>query len=175
MSPRPLTTTNFSSLDVLTSDSILNIHNNDGVGVADQVAKTVGHLQEKIAIARGCTLCCSDGLLCAHVYNNHTPQAGINQIGKYGVILHMTGGGSESLTSRDDEPELKILGKQLCQHIVGANPKSIEEGSDNLVTQCFLFDGSVTVGDLLHKNSVQVTRFVRYALGERESNPWNSS
>lgn len=87
----------------------------------------------------------------------------------------MTGKDSESLTSRDDAPELKVLGKQLCQHIVGANPKSIEEGSDTLVNQHFLFDGSVTVGDLLQKNSVQVTRFVRYALGDKESSPWNNS
>lgn len=174
LSPRPLTTTNLSSLDLLTSDSILNISDNErGKGtLADQVAETVGHLQEKIAIARGCTLCCSDGLLCVHVYNNQTPQVGDNQVGKYGVILHMTGEDSESLTTRDDALELKVLGKQLCQHIVGANPSSIEEGSENLVTQSFLFDGSVTVGDLLHKNRIQVTRFVRYALGEKESNPW---
>lgn len=176
LSPKFLTATNLSSLDTLTSDSILNISDSEGSGgtLADQVAIMVGHLQEKIAVPRGCTLCCTNGLLCAHVYNNRSPQGSDIQMGTYGAILHMIGDDSVSLTERDDILKLKALGERICQHIVGVNPHTIEEkeGSQALVTQQFLFDGSVTVGDLLLRNNVQVTRFVRYGLGEKESNPW---
>ena len=186
LSPKLLTTTNLASLDVLMSDSIANIvdrESGDGGGsMADRVAEMVGHLQEKMVIARGCTVCSTNGILCAHVYNNRSPPESSVQMGTYGAILHMIGSNSESLIGGADL-ELKTLGERICQHIIGVDPLSVEEGGGDeggegsrvLVNQRFLFDDSVTVGELLQKNGVKVTRFVRYALGEKEDNPWTNS
>ena len=178
LSPKLLNTTNLASIDFLTSDSILNITDKERGGdtVADQIAEVVGHLQEKIAVPRGCALCCTNGLLCGHAYNNDSVQQGNIQMGTYGAILHLVGDDTaEPLSGRSDFTDLKTLGKRICQHIVGVNPQTVEESSSEgqaLVNQPFLFDDSVTVGDLLQKNHVQVTRFVRYALGEKQDIPW---
>ena len=178
LSPKLLNTTNLASVDFLTSDSILNITDNEGGKgtVADQIAEVVGHLQEKIAVPRGCTLCCSNGLLCGHAYNNDSVQQGNVQVGTYGAIIHLIGNDtSEPLTGRSDSMDLKTLGKRICQHIVGVNPQTVEGSSSEsqaLVSQPFLFDDSVTVGDLLQRNGVRVTRFVRYALGEKQDISW---
>ena len=185
LSPKLLTTTNLASLDVLTSDSIMNIVNGEEGGrlrVADQVAEIVGHLQERIVVSRGCTVCCTNGLLCSHVYNNRSvgEDGASVRMGTYGTILHMIPDkdSSESLTTRGDSSELRVLGERICQHIVGSDPDTVEEssreGSQALMNQSFLFDDSVTVGELLGKSGVRVTRFVRYALGEKEENPWTS-
>lgn len=183
LSPKLLTTTNLASCDFLMSDSILNIEGGGasiGNGtIADQVAETVGHLQEKIAVPRGLTLSCSDGLLCAHVYKNSSLKNDAEiEMGTYGTILHMTSdNSSQALTARCDLTELKMLGERICQHIVGVSP--FEEDSKNtaevLLSQRFLFDESVTVGELLQRNGVSVTRFIRYALGEKETNSWTNA
>lgn len=188
LSPKLLTNTNLASLDRLTSYSIMSITGNEtGTGerpgtIADRVAETVGHLQEKIAISRGCTLSFSNGLLCSHVYNNRAiAQDGDGdgvRMGTYGTILHMVAvDSSDSLITRDNLSELKLFGERICQHIVGANPVFVEESSteesQTLVNQKFLFDDSVTVGELLVKNGVRVTRFVRYALGEKDKHSWS--
>ena len=177
--PKLLTTTNLASLDNLTADSILNISSSEGSGgsVAGAVAETVGHFQEKISVSRGCTLCCGSGILCGHVYNNRANAGSAVRMGPYGAILHMNSrNSSDPLANRQDLPELKKLGEQICQHIVGLNPATVEAGGSegSLVDQHFLFDDSVTVGELMERNGICVTRFVRYALGEQEENPWTN-
>ena len=187
LSPKLLTTTKLASLDMLISHSILNITNNDRGGgvargggiIADKVAEIVGHLQEKIVVPRGCTLCCTHGILCAHVYKGHCHEDDMAvQMGPYGTVLHMIeDDASETLTSRGNFLELKMLGERICQHIVGFNPDTVEETmremeSQALVNQRYLFDESVTVGELLQRNRVRVTRFVRYAVGEKDRNSW---
>ena len=189
MSPKLLTTTKLASCDFLLSDSILNIEEDlkievgrasSGSGtIADRIAEVVGHLQEKIAVPRGCTLSCTDGLLCAHVYKNNSLKNDTKvEMGTYGTILHMTSeDASEPLTTRSDLQELKILGERICQHIVGVNP--FDEDSKNvaeaLLSQRFVFDDAVTVGELLQRSGVSVTRFIRYARGERETNSWTNA
>ena len=99
-------------------------------------------------------------------------------MGPYAAVLHMNSYDStESLSGRANLDELRKLGEQICQHIVGLNPVNVEavESEVSLVDQNFLFDESVTVGELLMRHRVCVTRFVRYALGEEQDNPWTNS
>ena len=187
LSPKLLVTTNFASHDILTSDTILNIVRGSGEGgrsgtVADMVAERVGHFQEKISASRGSTLSCTSGILCGHIYNNRNLGSSDDAsvpMGPYGAVLHMNScdDDSKSLAARENLTELKKLGEQVCQHIVGLDPSSVEDSSEegSLVSQRFLFDDSVTVGELLSRQGVCVTRFVRYALGEREDSPWTTS
>jgi translation elongation factor EF-Ts len=180
LTPKLLTATNLSSLDVLISDSILNVSTNedgDGGSVAACVAKTVGHFQEKISVSRGCTLSCTSGILCGQVHNNISNDETV-RMGPYAAVLHMNSYDStESSSDRANLDELRKLGEQICQHIVGLNPVNVEavESDVSLVDQNFLFDESVTVGELLTRHRVCVTRFVRYALGEEQENPWTNS
>ena len=173
LTPKLLTTTNLASLDILTADSVLTIKEGDG-SIADRVAKTIGHFQEKISVSRGCTLSWTSGILCGHIHNNNSSDNTV-RMGPYGAVLHMNSTDStESLADRKDLAVLKKLGEQICQHIMGLNPVEIEGvgGDGSLVDQNFLFDDSVTVGEVLMRNRVCVTRFVRYALGEQVENPW---
>ena len=181
--PKLLVSTSFASHDILTSTTILNIIRSGGATVGDSVAEMVGHFREKISVSRGSALSCTSGLLCGHIYNNRA--SGISDdvsvpTGPYGAVLHMNNCDSSSnpLSERDDLAKLRKLGEQVCQHIVGLAPNVVEDtaGENNsLVSQRFLFDDSVTVGELLEHNGVCVTRFVRYALGEKEENPWIGS
>lgn len=180
LSPKFLSATNLASCDFLMSDSILNVEEDSVSGnVADRVAAMVGHLQEKITVPRGCTLSCTEGLLCAHIYNNSSLKSESEvEVGTYGTVLHMISeDGSEPLTTRGDVKELKLLGERVCQHIVGVSP--FEEGLANtsqaLLAQRFLFDDTFTVGELLQRNGVSVTRFIRYALGETATNSWSNA
>ena len=106
------------------------------------------------------------------------------QMGKYGSIVDMV------QTDGADKPTTKLqdLGGQLCQHIVGMNPKTLGQASDDgdikvdkvdagleakeeveedvLLKQDFLLDSSMTVGQLLCLNGAKVNGFVRFACGE---------
>ena len=59
------------------------------------------------------------------------------------------------------------LGDQLAQHIVGCNPCLIGGGGEeDLLTQRFLFDGSVPVGEWLRSHGLSVGGFVRFGVGD---------
>lgn len=120
-------------------------------------------------------MCCTQGLICTHIYKNQNPLTNGTQMGTYAALLHMISDDSESSIN------LKVLGEHICQHIIGLDPRGIKEGegveaSQALVNQKFLFDDLVTVGDLLIKSGAKVTTFVRYALGEKKEdvNVWTS-
>lgn len=59
------------------------------------------------------------------------------------------------------------LGDQLAQHIVGCNPRLIGGGGEeDLLTQRFLFDGSVPVGEWLRSRGLSVGSFIRFGVGD---------
>lgn len=75
-----------------------------------------------------------------------------------------------------NEVDLNRLGRDLCQHIVGMNPKKIGTEDDQaatnkdneicLIHQDYLLDDSVTVGCILEENQVKVVDFQRFECGE---------
>lgn len=170
--PKLLATTTLPSLDRLTTDSITNIVDRDsGHSVGDLAAEVVAHLKENLVVSRGCTMCCTSGLICSHVYKNRSLPDSDAKMGTYGALLHLSAIDPGSAGTDVDKAGLKELGERICQQVVGMNPESVEGGEGALVNQTFLFDESVTVGDLLRKSGVRVTNFVRYALGEKDVDP----
>ena len=138
--------------------------------VGDLVAQTVGHLGENLVVSRGCVMAASRGLLCGFAYNNMASAELAVAMGTYGALLHMLPDTGEEFS---DPESVQTLGKRVCQHIVGMNPEVVKLGSNGvndpskaLLSQEYLLDQSVKVGDLLEKNRVKVTKFVRYSLGE---------
>lgn len=73
--------------------------------------------------------------------------------------------------------DLEKLGRSLCQHIVGMNPKKIGDisvdapvgNSDDeecLIYQEFLESPDVSVGEILQENGVEIVDFKRFECGE---------
>ena len=161
------------SVGRLTKDDILPLQVDGERTIGDVVAQTVGHLGENLIVSRGCVMAASSGLLCGFVYNNIAHAESAVAMGTYGALLHMLPAGSNTGEEFTDPESIRVLGRKVCQHIVGMNPEVIKLGSKGvkdsgraLLSQEFLLDPSVMVGDLLEKNRVKVTKFVRYGLGE---------
>ena len=112
-------------------------------------------------------------------------------LGKFGAVVEFKqtkNGENQKLTPPS------VIGHQLCQHIVGMNPKSIgssdekpnenvgmnpksigssdekpnenKEEESQLIYQELLVDPEITVGEMLSENNVTVTDFVRFEIGE---------
>ena len=98
-------------------------------------------------------------------------QDGQCQLGKYGALITM----QQTNSSSTDTP-ITNLARQLCQHVVGMNPKSIGSPDDaplrnkddetRMIFQEYLLDPEVTVGEVLQQNFVQVVDFARFECGE---------
>ena len=138
--------------------------------VGDLVAQAVGHLGENLVVSQGCVMAASKGLLCGFVYNNMASTESAVAMGTYGALLHMLPDAGEEFSNPES---IQTLGNRICQHIVGMNPEVVKLGSKGvkdpskvLLSQEYLLDQSMTVGDLLEKNKAKVTKFVRYSLGE---------
>lgn len=162
------------SIGCLTGDDILPVRVNGEQTVGDLVAQTVGHLGENLVVSRGCVMAASGGLLCGFVYNNMAPAASAITMGTCGALVHLLPARGDDTGKEFSDPEAVYkLGKNVCQHIVGMNPevtklgsKGVNDAGKALLSQEYLLDQSLTVGELLEKNRVTVTKFIRYALGE---------
>lgn len=163
------TTSLQDNVEHFTTDVIGRLQSGDR-NLGDLVAESVGQLGENIVLNRGCKMSASSGLICGYAYNNMCPPDSQLLLGTYGALVHLVP------TSRAEfgEPnEISSLGRKLCQQVVAMNPKVVnigdsgtEDPSQVLVSQEFMFDSSITVGELLLKSGVEVVNFVRYALGE---------
>ena len=109
--------------------------------------------------------------------HNNTTEHEVVAMGTYAALVHLL---PKEGTDLDVEVAQK-LGRAVGQHIVGLNPTSIyprprdesgEEPGDKgsaLVEQALLIgDDSLTVGDVLEKNRMTVSSFMRYGLGETQ-------
>lgn len=167
-SPPILDTTNFPSVDFLTQDVMKTVETERKSTVADLIAEAVGQLSENIVLTRGCTMSVSEGLICPYVYNSVPLHPG--GMGTYAALVHLLPTEHRDLFEHNLEARFE-LGCQLGQHIVGMNPTSVHpqegrEESEALLGQNFVLDSSIRVADMLSRDYVQVTKFVRYALGE---------
>lgn len=91
-----------------------------------------------------------------------------SQLGRFGTIVALK---SNALPSQE-------LRKNICQHIVGMNPKKIgikdsdqpnesKDDEDCLIFQEYLLDPTITVDQLLNENNVNVIDFQRFECGEQ--------
>ena len=95
--------------------------------------------------------------------------------GKYGALVLY-----EDLAHGADFVERTVpveeLGRQLCQHVVGMNPRRLgsldDQPSENaddevrFLQQEFMLDTTVTVADVLQQNRVRILDFARLECGE---------
>lgn len=143
--------------------------------VSDAIVHAVGQLAENIVLSSGCLVEVEEGIVTSYVYNNvHQSQVPLDVIemgvGTFVSLVHLRPCKDCTLPSS----EIVKLGHRIGQHVVGTDPSSVsseeEEGaaSSPLLTQSFLFDASVTVGEMLKRSGVEVLGFTRHGLREEE-------
>lgn len=150
----------------LSARAVAGLTTMNGERMSDLVTKAVGQLSENIHITRGYMVTCNSGILSSFVYNSTRSGDSNVEMGRYASVAHM-------MSSSGDSVAVQKLGRQICQQIVGNNPAlSADEHGNSLLealkSQPWLLDPSVTVEEILAKNGVSVTDFVRCECGETE-------
>ncbi|XP_071942617.1 elongation factor Ts, mitochondrial-like [Antedon mediterranea] len=154
----------------------------------DITALAIGKIGENLTIKRAVCLHVPPGHILGNYVHSIAQTSVLNtndcSLGKYGALI-----AAESIK----EPSLKLqpaaMGRRLCQHIVGMKPLTIgefippiqniqqedKEDAENveeiivteLLNQEYLIDPSLTVGELLYQEGIQVNDFVRYECGQK--------
>ncbi|KAM7535257.1 hypothetical protein Aperf_G00000101789 [Anoplocephala perfoliata] len=166
---------------------IISVNGSQQKTIGELLARVIGSLGENMAIPRGVGITLSgdktDEFSHLTAYC-HMSNAGIKKVfrevvfGKYIAILRYRHVENQkgSLAWQDRASRFT---HQLCQHIVGMNPRRSLALEDTppaanpdeekcLLRQTFLFDESVTVGTLLEQNEIVLEDFVRVECGVEE-------
>lgn len=157
--------------EVLLTHDLRDLKTKNGT-LEELVAKTIGKLGENIKLGRAITMTTeSDNVFGKYVHGPFVKNIDNCSVGKFGAIVAV-----KPLRTDVNNEHISALSSKLAQHIVGMNPKVISESttgksnesldeSDVLVDQEYLLDGSVTVGELLKREGIEVVDFVRYECG----------
>nr|CAG4648915.1 EOG090X0EI4 [Polyphemus pediculus] len=147
--------------------------------LSDLVALNIGQIGENMSLCRGAALQCPSNLNIKLACSSHPAQShGEVLLGKYGAVLAYEEVPAEN-ESGEELPEgvtLEKLPKQLCQHIIGMNPKTVERIGENapkseeesaLLLQEFVINPEYTVGEILSIAGLKVHGFLRFECGEQ--------
>lgn len=146
----------------------------DGKTLADHVALNIGLLGENMTLKRAVLVSANENIHLSG-YSHPAPKDQTETLlGKYGAIV--------ATSSKDQQPlseEQRTLSRQLCQHVVGMNPKSIgntetdqpQANADDetvLIYQEYILDSETRVEEVLQEGNVNVLDFVRFECGETD-------
>lgn len=152
------------------ADTLKSITLNDGKSLSDHLALIIGKVGENASLRRATCFRSTDMRTTLAAFT-HPPVKNTKaavQMGKFGAIVAVQG------TSATTATELK---RNICQHIVGMNPQQIgnidvdkpTESKDDetcLIWQEYLLEPSITVGELLAENNIEIVDFHRFECGE---------
>ncbi|CAD6229447.1 GSCOCG00006598001-RA-CDS [Cotesia congregata] len=153
---------------LLDGELLKEISTEDGKNLSDHVALTIGSVGENIYIKRALCMNVNQDLQlvgCTHPAPVHPLPV---SFGKYGALLAFK-----------SSPPNKLLGMQLCQHIIGMNPSKIghpdvdapNKNSDDestLIYQEYLLDPTIDVQQALLANQAEIIDFARFEVGEKQ-------
>lgn len=142
----------------------------DGKLLEDHMALMIGTVGENAILKRGVSLKAENGV---RIYGYAHPSG----TDKNSVLLGRVCGVVALKQTEDlQDVDLDQLGKDLCQHVVGMDPKRIGSDDDKpakntdeeecLIYQEFINDNSILVKDLLSENGAEVVDFKRFECGE---------
>ncbi|XP_065344775.1 elongation factor Ts, mitochondrial [Cloeon dipterum] len=147
----------------------------EGGPLADHVALAIGNVGENLSLRR-CAVLQAPPRSAVHLSGYTHPaenSLGVGPVlcGRYGALVAFK-------AALDSAPKTQILGRQLCQHIVGMCPERIgdpEKDSPNpdtdsesvLIFQEFLLDVNQTVGNVLEEHDASILDFARFECGEK--------
>lgn len=143
----------------------------EGASLSDKVALMIGTVGENATLRRGFCLKVTEPAV--HLFAYAHPSGTINS----GVLLgRVAGVVALRQVARRDDVSLDEVGRGLCQHIVGMNPRRIGSSDDEpaqesddeecLIHQEYLEDQTVTVREILEESGVEVVDFKRFECGE---------
>lgn len=153
----------------LDSEQLKSLKASDGKSLADHVALMIGMIGENASLRRAVCLTANEGL---HISGYAHPSGNENN----NVLCGRLGGLVAIKQIIPKDIDLRTVGKELCQHVVGMAPKRIGGDSDQiskdvdeeecLIHQEFLADNSLLVSDVLAANGIEVVDFKRFECGE---------
>ncbi|KAL5005652.1 hypothetical protein ScPMuIL_016810 [Solemya velum] len=158
----------------LSTSDLAGLATSDGKTLGDLVALEVGSIGENMLLRRAvCFTGSEDSLLATYIHSSGPDMIKEGcSMGKFGAVVEVQQTSSES----EEAMSLVESARQLCQHIVGMNPKTIGKPDDEplenkdeetkLIFQEFLLDPDLTVQDFMRNNGVAVKDFLRYECGE---------
>lgn len=151
------------------SERLGSLHTNQGKTLAEQLVLMIGSVGENATLRRAECWKSAPGISLIGYTHPATGHITPFSIGKYGGIL--------AYTCEDKSVDLNVIGRQICQHIVGMNPTKVgKEGTDKpqkvsddencLIFQEYLLDPELQVDEVLKENNLHVLDFVRYECGQ---------
>lgn len=155
----------------LETDALKNLKLEDGKTLGDHLALMIGTVGENASLRRAI---CYKAPEAVHLFGlTHPESVNDSQVlmGKYGAIAAFN-------SNIEHTPELQVIYKKICQHIVGMNPFKIgdpetdkpnEEKDEEkcLIYQEFILDPDLTIGDILKENNIKIIDFQRFECGEK--------
>ncbi|XP_038049138.1 elongation factor Ts, mitochondrial-like [Patiria miniata] len=175
-----------------TGDEMKEFIIDDQKSLQDQAALTIGKVGENMSLNRAlCMVAASDHFIGSYVHSvQQRQQKSKCMVGKYGALVAFRRTGDASTDFRPDD-----VGRRLCQHIVGMSPLCVGEHAEvteeteltenqepkpdspaesdeavqsetEMLKQEYLLDPTITVGDLVRQESLEIIDFARFECGE---------
>ncbi|XP_068827217.1 elongation factor Ts, mitochondrial isoform X2 [Capricornis sumatraensis] len=136
----------------------------------DQLALAIGKLGENMILKRAAWVKVPAGFYVGSYVHGamHSPSLHNLLLGKYGALV--------ICETSELKANLEDLGRRLGQHVVGMAPLSVGslddepggEGDTKMLSQPYLLDPSITLGQYVQPHGVSVVDFVRFECGEGE-------
>ncbi|XP_078305873.1 elongation factor Ts, mitochondrial isoform X2 [Panthera onca] len=136
----------------------------------DQLALAIGKLGENMTLKRAAWVKVPAGFYVGSYVHGamHSPSPHNLVLGKYGALV--------ICETSEQRANLEDLGRRLGQHVVGMAPLSVGslddepggEAETKMLSQPYLLDPSITLGQYVQPQGVSVVDFVRFECGEGE-------
>ncbi|XP_012587727.1 PREDICTED: elongation factor Ts, mitochondrial [Condylura cristata] len=136
----------------------------------DQLALAIGKLGENMILKRAAWVKVPAGFYVGSYVHGATqgPSRGL-ALGKYGALV--------VCAASEQNARLAEVGRRLGQHVVGMAPRSVGslddapggEADTRMLSQPYLLDPSITLGQYVQPQGVSVLDFVRFECGEGEA------
>ncbi|KAK4879801.1 hypothetical protein RN001_007947 [Aquatica leii] len=153
----------------LDSDQLSHLPTTSGKLLSDELALMIGSLGENASLRRALCLKVDTNVhLSAYAHPSGTERDNVF-LGKFGGLVAI----------RQKEPkdvDIQALGRNLCQHVVGMDPKKVGTSFDKpnanpddetcLIHQEYINDNNATVQEVLEQHGIEVIDFKRFECGE---------
>lgn len=153
----------------LDAEQLKSLPASDGKPLADHLALMIGNVGENATLRRAICFKGDTGVRLTGYVHPSSNQTSPIMLGKFGALL--------AYKSDRNETTDKIS-RQICQHVVGMNPKKVgcEKDKPNknndeetcLIYQDFVMDESTKVGEVLKEYGIEVVDFKRVECGDHE-------
>lgn len=152
----------------LNSEQLKSLKAPDGKSLNDHLALMIGTVGENAALKRAICLKVSNGIQLAGYAHPSGNSANNVHFGRLAGLV--------ALKSLAGTSNVEDVGRKLCQHVVGMNPKKIGGPNDEpatnkdeetcLIHQEYLLNDELSIKELLDENRVEVVDFKRFECGE---------